>query len=144
MRTVFNKAIKIVTAVAFTLVVLLAPAKTVKADELSDAIAAQQALVYQQQLQAIQAYQAALMAQYQQAMADQYAKALLVFNEAQAEQQRAIQQAYMLNSIQQKQKAQYTNMVQTTGLDYQQHLIDEYNKYQKQAIAAFKGFEGIK
>lgn len=144
MRTVFNKAIKIVTAVAFMLVVLLVPAKTVKADELSDAIAAQQALIYQQQLQAIQAYQAALMAQYQQAMADQYAKALLVFNEAQAEQQRAIQQAYMLNSIQQKQKAQYTNMVQTTGLDYQQHLIDEYNKYQKQAIAAFKGFEGIK
>ena len=144
MRTVFNKTIKIVTAVAFTLAVLLVPAKTVKADELSDAIAAQQALVYQQQLQSIQAYQAALMAQYQQAMADQYAKALLVFNEAQAEQQRAIQQAYMLNSIQQKQKAQYTSMIQLTGLDYQQYLIDEYNKYQKQAIAAFKGYEGIK
>ncbi|MDO4189024.1 MAG: hypothetical protein Q4D29_08525 [Lachnospiraceae bacterium] len=144
MKKVINRVVKLLVASSLGMVLCMSSSKAVKADELADAIAAQQAIIYQQQLQAIQAYQAALMAQYQQAMADQYAKALLVFNEAQAEQQRAIQQAYMLNAIQQKQKAQYTSMVQNTGLDYQQHLIDEYNKYQKQAVAAFKGYEGIK
>ena len=144
MKKIIIKMIKGFAAFVVVAVVVLAPSNNVKADEMADAIAAQQAALYQQQVEALQAYQAALLAQYQQAMADQYAKAVLVFAEAQASQQRAIQQAYMLNSIQQQQKAQYTNMVQQTGLDYQQHLLDEYNKYQKQAIAAFKGYEGIK
>lgn len=139
-----SKIKKIITAVVLSVAFLLVPAKSVMADEISDAIAAQQAAVYQQQLAAIQAYQAALLAQYQQAIADQYAKSLLVFQEAQAEQQRAVQQAYMLNAIQQKQQAQYESMIKSTGLDYQQYLLNEYNKYQKQAIAAFKGYEGLK
>lgn len=128
----------------FAIAVIAVSGKTVKADELTDALIAQQAALYQQQVAMAQAYQAALMAQYQQAVADQYAKALLVYSEAQAQQQRAIQQAYMLNSVQQMQRAQYTNMVQQTGLEYPQYLLDEYNKYQKQGIAAFKGYEGIK
>lgn len=148
MKAIINRVVKAVVIAAFAVALTLAPAKNVKADELADAIAAQQALLYQQQVEAIQQYQAALLAQYQQqyqqAVADQYAKALLVFQEAQASQQRAIQQAYMLNAIQQQQKAQYTSMVQQTGLDYQQHLLSEYEKYQKQAIGAFKGYEGIK
>ena len=77
------------------------------------------------------------MAQYNQAIADQYAKALLVYQEAIAAQARAVQQSYMLASVQQLQNAQ-------TGLDYQSYLLDRYQKYQKQALAAFKGYEGIK
>lgn len=144
MKKVVNKVFKVVVSVLLAAVVMISSKKDIRADELADVIATQQEMVYQQQLQQLQTYQAALMAQYQQAIADQYAKALLVFNEAQAQQQRAIQQAYMLNSIQQQQQAQYINMVQTTGKDYQQHLIDEYTKYQQQAINAFKGYEGIK
>ena len=144
MKKRLNKLTKIAFTALFASAIIFAPVKNVKADAVTDALVAQQNLLYQQQLAQIQAYQAALQAQYQQAMADQYAKALLVFQEAQANQLRAIQQAYMLNSIQQQQQAQYTSMLQTTGLDYQQHLIDEYNKYQKQAITAFKGYEGIK
>ena len=139
---------KIILGITFAVALLFVSEKSVKADEISDALAVQQAIIYQQQVAAIQAYQQQLAAQqaalYQQAVADQYAKALLVFNEAQANQLRAIQQAYMLNAIQQQQQAQYTSMLQTTGADYQQHLLDEYNKYQQQAIAAFKGYEGIK
>ena len=144
MKKTVNKVVKFIFAGLVAGVVLMTPAKNVKADELTDALLAQQAAMYQQQLEMAQAYQVALLAQYQQAAADQYAKALLVYNEAQANQLRAIQQAYMLNSIQQQQKAQYNCMVQQTGLDYQQHLMDEYSKYQQQAIAAFKGYEGIK
>lgn len=144
MKKVINKVAKFLVSITLSVVVIASTVNTVKADELADALAAQQAILYQQQVAAIQAYQAALLAQYQQAMADQYAKALLVFNEAQANQQRAIQQAYMLNSIQQQQQAQYTNMVQKTGLDYQQHLLEEYKKYQQQAANAFKGYEGLK
>lgn len=148
MKTVINKLSKIIVGTVFAVALMLASGKNAKADELTDALLAQQAAIYQQQLAAIQAYQQQVLAQqaalYQQAIADQNAKALLVFQEAQANQLRAIQQAYMLNSIQQQQQAQYTSMLQTTGLDYQQHLIDEYNKYQKQAITAFKGYEGIK
>lgn len=144
MKKTVNNVVKFIFAGLVAGVVLMTPVKNVKADELTDALLAQQAAMYQQQLEMAQAYQAALLAQYQQAAADQYAKALLVYNEAQANQLRAIQQAYMLNSIQQQQKAQYNCMVQQTGLDYQQHLMDEYSKYQQQAIAAFKGYEGIK
>ena len=148
MIKIVNKVVKAVSVMVLASLVMLVPVKSVKADAVTDAIAAQQAVLYQQQVEQLQQYQAALLAQYQlayqQAVADQYAKALLVFKEQQAEQQRAIQQAYMLNSIQQAQKAHYTSMVQSTGLDYQQHLLDEYAKYQKQAITAFKGYEGIK
>lgn len=144
MRRHIKKVGKIIAASLFAAAVALAPAKTVKADAVTDAIAAQQAAIYAQQVAAIQAYQQALLAQYQQAVADQYAKSLLVFQEAQANQQRAIQQAYMLNAIQQQQNAQYQSMIQSTGLEYQQHLLDTYQLYQKQAIQAFKGYEGIK
>lgn len=139
-----KKILKVTAGIVLAAVVLLTPAKAVKADAVTDAILAQQAALYEQQLAAIQAYQVALAAQYQQQVADQYAKAVLVFNEAQANQQRAIQQAYMLKAIQQQQKAQYECMIKSTGLDYQQHLLEDYTRYQQKGIDAFKGYEGIK
>lgn len=156
-----GSVLKLLTAMALGAFAVFLSSDVVKADAYADALQyqqAQQALVAQQALAAQQALEAqqkeanrialeaqqALMAQYNQAIADQYAKALLVYQEAIAAQARAVQQSYMLASVQQLQNAQYTSMVQQTGLDYQSYLLDQYQKYQKQALAAFKGYEGIK
>lgn len=147
--------LKLLAAMALGVFAVFLCSDVVKADAYADALQyqqAQQALVAQQALEAQQKEanrialeaQQALMAQYNQAIADQYAKALLVHQEAIAAQARAVQQSYMLASVQQLQNAQYTSMVQQTGLDYQSYLLDRYQKYQKQALAAFKGYEGIK
>ena len=138
-----GSVLKLLAAMALGVFAVFLCSDVVKADAYADALQyqqAQQALVAQQALAA----QQALMAQYNQAIADQYAKALLVYQEAIAAQARAVQQSYMLASVQQLQNAQYTSMVQQTGLDYQSYLLDRYQKYQKQALAAFKGYEGIK
>ena len=138
-----GSVLKLLAAMALGVFAVFLSSDVVKADAYADALQyqqAQQALVAQQALAA----QQALMAQYNQAIADQYAKALLVYQEAIAAQARAVQQSYMLASVQQLQNAQYTSMVQQTGLDYQSYLLDRYQKYQKQALAAFKGYEGIK
>lgn len=156
-----GSVLKLLAAMALCVFAVFLSSDVVKADAYADALQyqqAQQALVAQQALAAQQALEAqqkeanrialeaqqALMAQYNQAIADQYAKALLVYQEAIAAQARAVQQSYMLASVQQLQNAQYTSMVQQTGLDYQSYLLDQYQKYQKQALAAFKGYEGIK
>ena len=147
--------LKLLAAMALCVFAVFLSSDVVKADAYADALQyqqAQQALAAQQALEAQQKEanrialeaQQALMAQYNQAIADQYAKALLVYQEAIAAQARAVQQSYMLASVQQLQNAQYTSMVQQTGLDYQSYLLDRYQKYQKQALAAFKGYEGIK
>ena len=150
-----GSVLKLLAAMALVVFAVFLCSDVVKADAYADALQyqqAQQALVAQQALAAQQKEanrialeaQQALMAQYNQAIADQYAKALLVYQEAIAAQARAVQQSYMLASVQQLQNAQYTSMVQQTGLDYQSYLLDQYQKYQKQALAAFKGYEGIK
>lgn len=150
-----GSVLKLLAAMALCVFAVFLSSDVVKADAYADALQyqqAQQALVAQQALAAQQKEanrialeaQQALMAQYNQAIADQYAKALLVYQEAIAAQARAVQQSYMLASVQQLQDAQYTSMVQQTGLDYQSYLLDQYQKYQKQALAAFKGYEGIK
>ena len=150
-----GSVLKLLAAMALVVFAVFLCSDVVKADAYADALQyqqAQQALVAQQALAAQQKEanrialeaQQALMAQYNQAIADQYAKALLVYQEAIAAQARAVQQSYMLASVQQLQNAQYTSMVQQTGLDYQSYLLDRYQKYQKQALAAFKGYEGIK
>ena len=150
-----GSVLKLLAAMALCVFAVFLSSDVVKADAYADALQyqqAQQALVAQQALAAQQKEanrialeaQQALMAQYNQAIADQYAKALLVYQEAIAAQGRAVQQSYMLASVQQLQNAQYTSMVQQTGLDYQSYLLDRYQKYQKQALAAFKGYEGIK
>ena len=150
-----GSVLKLLAAMALGVFAVFLSSDVVKADAYADALQyqqAQQALVAQQALAAQQKEanrialeaQQALMAQYNQAIADQYAKALLVHQEAIAAQARAVQQSYMLASVQQLQNAQYTSMVQQTGLDYQSYLLDRYQKYQKQALAAFKGYEGIK
>ena len=144
MSKIIKKGVKVIAALLASAVIITASPAVVKADAVSDAIAAQQAALYQQQLQAVQAYQAALLGQYQQAMADQYAKALIVFNQEQVHQQNAIKQPYMLNAIQAQQKAQYQSLIQNTATDYQGHLLDVYTAYQQQAMAAFKAYEGIK
>lgn len=147
--------LKLLAAMALGVFAVFLCSDVVKADAYADALQyqqAQQALAAQQALEAQQKEanrialeaQQALMAQYNQAIADQYAKALLVYQEAIAAQARSVQQSYMLASVQQLQNAQYTSMVQQTGLDYQSYLLDQYQKYQKQALAAFKGYEGIK
>lgn len=150
-----GSVLKLLVAMALGVFAVFLCSDVVKADAYADALQyqqAQQALAAQQALEAQQKEanrialeaQQALMAQYNQAIADQYAKALLVYQEAIAAQARAVQQSYMLASVQQLQNAQYTSMVQQTGLDYQSYLLDRYQKYQKQALAAFKGYEGIK
>ena len=150
-----GSVLKLLAAMALGVFAVFLSSDVVKADAYADALKyqqAQQALAAQQALEAQQKEanrialeaQQALMAQYNQAIADQYAKALLVHQEAIAAQARAVQQSYMLASVQQLQNAQYTSMVQQTGLDYQSYLLDRYQKYQKQALAAFKGYEGIK
>ena len=144
MKKRFNKLTKIAFTALFASAIIFAPAKNVKADAVTDALVAQQNLLYQQQLAQIQAYQAALQAQYQQAMADQYAKALLVFQEAQANQLRALQQSYMLNAVQAQQKAQIQHMIESNGYEYQQRLLNQYTICQQQALDTFKGYEGLK
>lgn len=150
-----GSVLKLLAAMALGVFAVFLSSDVVKADAYADALKyqqAQQALAAQQALEAQQKEanrialeaQQALMAQYNQAIADQYAKALLVHQEAIAAQARSVQQSYMLASVQQLQNAQYTSMVQQTGLDYQSYLLDRYQKYQKQALAAFKGYEGIK
>lgn len=150
-----GSVLKLLAAMALGVFAVFLSSDVVKADAYADALQyqqAQQALAAQQALEAQQKEanrialeaQQALMAQYNQAIADQYAKALLVYQEAIAAQARSVQQSYMLASVQQLQNAQYTSMVQQTGLDYQSYLLDQYQKYQKQALAAFKGYEGIK
>lgn len=150
-----GSVLKLLAAMALCVFAVFLSSDVVKADAYADALKyqqAQQALAAQQALEAQQKEanrialeaQQALMAQYNQAIADQYAKALLVHQEAIAAQARSVQQSYMLASVQQLQNAQYTSMVQQTGLDYQSYLLDRYQKYQKQALAAFKGYEGIK
>ena len=150
-----GSVLKLLAAMALGVFAVFLSSDVVKADAYADALQyqqAQQALAAQQALEAQQKEanrialeaQQALMAQYNQAIADQYAKALLVYQEAIAAQARAVQQSYMLASVQQLQNAQYTSMVQQTGLDYQSYLLDRYQKYQKQALAAFMGYEGIK
>lgn len=136
------KKLFLVTLLA--MVVAVAGTKTVKADELTDALLAQQAALYQQQLEILQNYQAAMLAQYQQAIADQYAKAVLVQQGFAKQQQAAIQQAYLLNSIQAMQNAQYQSMINASNLDYKGHLLEEYKKYQDQSKTAFLGYEGLK
>lgn len=144
-----GSVLKLLAAMALGVFAVFLSSDVVKADAYADALQyqqAQQALEAQQKEAnriALEAQQA-LMAQYNQAIADQYAKALLVYQEAIAAQARAVQQSYMLASVQQLQNAQYTSMVQQTGLDYQSYLLDQYQKYQKQALAAFEGYEGIK
>ena len=144
-----GSVLKLLAAMALGVFAVFLCSDVVKADAYADALQyqqAQQALEAQQKEAnriALEAQQA-LMAQYNQAIADQYAKALLVYQEAIAAQARSVQQSYMLASVQQLQNAQYTSMVQQTGLDYQSYLLDRYQKYQKQALAAFKGYEGIK
>ena len=150
-----GSVLKLLAAMALCVFAVFLSSDVVKADAYADALqyhqtqlalVAHQALAAQQKEAnriALEAQQA-LMAQYNQAIADQYAKALLVHQEAIAAQARAVQQSYMLASVQQLQDAQYTSMVQQTGLDYQSYLLDRYRKYQKQALAAFKGYEGIK
>ena len=144
-----GSVLKLLAAMALGVFAVFLSSDVVKADAYADALQyqqAQQALAAQQKEAnriALEAQQA-LMAQYNQAIADQYAQALLVYQEAIAAQARAVQQSYMLASVQQLQNAQYTSMVQQTGLDYQSYLLDRYQKYQKQALAAFKGYEGIK
>ena len=150
-----GSVLKLLAAMALGVFAVFLSSDVVKADAYADALKyqqAQQALAAQQALEAQQKEanrialeaQQALMAQYNQAIADQYAKALLVHQEAIAAQARSVQQSYMLASVQQLQNAQYTSMVQQTGLDYQSYLLDRYQKYQKQAPAASKGYEGIK
>ncbi|MDO4965107.1 MAG: hypothetical protein Q4E51_00225 [Lachnospiraceae bacterium] len=139
-----NKIKKIASIIAIAAVVIIASSKTVKADELTDALLAQQAVLYQQQLEMLQNYQAAVLAQYQQAIKDQYEKAVLVQQAFAKQQQAAVQQAYLLNAIQAQQNAQYQSMITASGLDYQGHLLAEYKKYQEQAKTAFLGYEGLK
>lgn len=140
----------VITALS-TVAILTVNPKNVMADANTDAILAQQALILQQQaiIQAqqaafLQAYQQALLAQYQKAFMDQYAAALFVQQGLATQQLNAIQQSYMLNAVQAQQAAQYKSMIQTLGLEHQDHLMEEFTKYQNQAIAAFKGYEGIK
>ena len=147
--------LKLLAAMALGVFAVFLSSDVVKADAYADALKyqqAQQALAAQQALEAQQKEanrialeaQQALMAQYNQAIANQYAKALLVYPEAIAAQARAVQQSYMLASVQQLQNAQYTSMVQQTALNYQRYKKKQYQKYQKQALAPFKGYEGIK
>lgn len=131
------KKITKLIAVAMTAVtvagVAVATPVTVKADAVQDALALQQ-----QQILLLQQAQ-------QQAMLDQYQKALLVYQEAIANQQRAIQQAYMLNSVTALQQAQYNNLVnKTVNGAYQGYILEDYAKYQQQAMQAYLTYFGLK
>ena len=141
---VIKKTLRILACGALSALIVCASPKSVKADAVTDALAAQQAALYQQQLQMMQAYQEALLAQYQQAMMDQYQQALFVQQALAKQQMNAIQQAYLLNAIQAQQKAQYESMLNVTGLEYKDQLMQEFIKNQKNANATFKGYEGIK
>ena len=131
-----NKFTKIITvalsAITIAGVLFIAPT-TVKADPMQDVLAIQQ-----QQILLLQQAQ-------QQAMMDQYQKATLVYQEAVINQQRALQQAYMLNSINAMQQAQYTNLVNNTvPSPYMGYIMDDYTKYQNQAMQAYLTYFGLK
>ncbi|MCR5223351.1 MAG: hypothetical protein K6D90_10865 [Lachnospiraceae bacterium] len=157
---------KTVVVLALTLLIAFPMTRSVSADEAADAQQAQllllmqtpeyqAALALQQQqalaLQQQQALQQAQMAQYlaafqaqkMNAWNDQLAAAQQVLNNAQYLQMSALNQAYILNSIQAQQRMQYEGMINRMGLDYKGMLMQEFKDGQYDAIQAFKGYNGL-
>lgn len=163
MKNVIKKLVMAGSAILMASALMIAMPDTVKADEAYDAqlqqlqllmqtpeyqaaLKAQQeaqaAFLAQQQQLALQA-QAAALAQYQQAWQQQYAAAQLVYNNALYLQQMAVNQTYLLNSIQAQQRANYEAMVKRAGLDYQNMLIKDFTDDQYKALKAFTGYYGF-
>ncbi len=143
----------IICLIGITSVVLLSSTKNVYADEAADAqailnaqleqISKQQQEILKNQQQALLLQQQAILAMQQQAFIDQYQAALRAQAYLATIQANATSQAYLLNSIEAVQKAQYQYMLQKENLDYQDHLMKEYTESQKQALDAFKGYGGV-
>ena len=143
----------VICLIGITSVVLLSSTKNVYADEAADAqailnaqleqISKQQQEILKNQQQALLLQQQAILAMQQQTFIDQYQTALRAQAYLATIQANATSQAYLLNSIEAVQKAQYQYMLQKENLDYQDHLMKEYTESQKQALDAFKGYGGV-
>ena len=105
-------------------------------------LAAQQA-AYMQAQQAQLAYLAALQAAQQAAWNGQLQAAQEVLSNAQYLQMSAVNQTYLLNAIQAQQKAQYESLLNQTGLDYRNMLLENYKKGQYEGIRSFMGYNGL-
>lgn len=105
-------------------------------------LAAQQAAFLQAQ-QAQMAYLAALQAAQQAAWNGQLQAAQEVLSNAQYLQMSAVNQTYLLNAIQAQQKAQYESLLNQTGKDYRNMLLENYKKGQYEGIRSFTGYNGL-
>ena len=169
MKTNVQKVIKILTAAVLSAVIITVSGQNVSATEATDAqlqmlllaqtpeyqaaLAAQQAQLAQiaaaqeallkQQAALLAAQQAAALAAQQAAWNAQLAAAQQVYSNAQYLHAHAINQAYLLNSTQAMQRAQYESMINKMGLDYKKELMENYKDAQYDAIRAFMGYNGL-
>lgn len=151
MKKSVRSIIRIATAAAMAFGIFVAGASNVKADEAADAALLQQQAVLVQQQAALLAQQQAVLAQYQAALIQQQQQvaalrnqaALTVYNGFVDARQNALPQALMLQQMQNLQYQQYHSMLINQGLDYQPYLLDEYGKYQQQALNGFVGYYGL-
>ena len=105
-------------------------------------LAAQQAAFMQAQ-QAQAAYLLALQTAKQAAWNGQLQAAQEVLSNAQYLQMSAVNQTYLLNAIQAQQKAQYESLLNQTGKDYRNMLLENYKKGQYEGIRSFMGYNGL-
>ncbi|MCR4685560.1 MAG: hypothetical protein K5649_08840 [Lachnospiraceae bacterium] len=106
-------------------------------------IAAQQEALLKQQAALLAAQQAAALAAQQAAWNAQLAAAQQVYANAQYLHAHAINQAYLLNSTQAMQRAQYESMINKMGLDYKKELMNNFKDAQYDAIRSFMGYNGL-
>lgn len=152
---------KFLAVSGMVLTMMIASARNVQADEVTDAAIllqqqqllaqqaeqAQQALLIQQAQQAalaqlVQQQQAIMLAQYQAGLMAQYQAALEAQQAMAKIKENGFQQTFLLNSIQTMQRAQYENMINTEKLDYKPMLLEEYTKAQKNGLNSFAGYTG--
>ncbi len=166
MKTNVQKLIKILTAAVLSAVIITVSGQNVSATEATDAqlqmlllaqtpeyqaalaaqqaqIAAAQEALLKQQAALLAAQQAAALAAQQAAWNAQLAAAQQVYSNAQYLHAHAINQAYLLNSTQAMQRAQYESMINKMGLDYKKELMENYKGAQYDAIRAFMGYNGL-
>lgn len=141
-----KRMLKAMTSIAFAATILVLSPCGAKAAEVQSAAltAEQQALLLQTQAQQVllAQQQQALLAQQQALIAQQYQAAVQVQNGFLTQHSNAVNQAFMLQQISNLRYQQYKSMVQRSGLDYQDMLLKDYQKYQNEGLKSFLGYNG--
>lgn len=126
------KIVKVMFTLIFAVVVIVSNPYVAKAAEVQTVqlTAEQQALLLQAQ------------AMQQAMLAAQYQAAVQVQNGFTTQHNNAMNQAFMLQQINNLRYQQYKSMIQRSGLDYQGQLLTDYQKYQNEGLKSFLGYNG--